>query len=150
MLCCKKHSLEKEKEIYKYDQSFISHSIDIYSENGLNRISFILNKKKNIVTIILYKKNIEKYENVKLEFTKDQTQLFLKVVDDQLKLTNFFYRIENVDGYDISFEMNFGKDHLVSSYKNVINFENEISDDFYKLILLLRKEKIVNAFFKKI
>lgn len=145
---CKNDNTVKENEVYRYDRSRINYSIDINSLDDLYRISFILDNEKKNVSISEYNKINKKYRGATIELTEEQTQLFIKTVSDQLKFNNFFHRIEEVKGYDISFEMSFGGDHLISTYKDVLSFEKDVSRDFHQLVVLLHKEKLVSDFFK--
>lgn len=149
MFSCKNDSSINKQEIYRYDKSQIDYAITINSENDSYELKFLLDVEEK--KVIIYEYNIlnKEYKKAEIEINEEQIKLFKNVIDEESKFDDFFYRIDKVNGYNISFRINFGGDDLISSYKDVIDFKNDISVDFFNLVVLLRKEKLVNSFFEK-
>lgn len=148
-ICCKNDRNIDESEIYRYNKSILEYSFDIYSKNEFNRIVFLLNQDKKGITIMLYKRN-ENYKDIVIKINKNQAEEFIRILNNQLKINNIFNKKKNKNRneYEIVFSIDAGGGRLSANYSNIVNFKDDISIDFDKFIIFLRKEKEINSFFE--
>ncbi len=148
--CCKNDRNINEPEVYRYNESILEYSFDIYSKNEFNRIVFLLNQDKKGITIMLYKKN-ENYKDIVIKISENQAKEFTRILNNQLKINTVFNKKKNKNrnGYEIVFFIDAGGGCLSANYSNIVNFKEDISIDFDRFIIFLRKEKEINSFFEQ-
>jgi hypothetical protein len=148
--CCKNDRNINEQEVYRYNESILEYSFDIYSKNEFDRIVFLLDQDKKGITVMLYEKN-ENYKNFVIKISENKAEEFTKILNDQMRINTVFNKKKNKNrnGYDIVFSIDAGGSCLSANYSNTENFKEDISIDFDNFIVFLRKEKEVNSFFEQ-
>lgn len=144
--CCKNDRDINEIESYSYDESILEYCIDIRHKNINDRIVFLLSKDGKRMTTSIYAKE-EKINNFTIRIDDKLSRLFIKTIHNQLQTSISFSTYKK--GYSVSFLIFGNGDFLSMNYRNTVNFKQDISTDFDKLIMLLRKEKKVNSFFEQ-
>lgn len=144
--CSDKEKSNIEKEDYIFEESDLEYSMDIH--NDLNSMYFLLDQKKNIINVLIYKeKKIIKEFDLKIDKTKSNS--FIKIIKSQLELKNVFNETKNKSGFGIVFCIDLGTNELSASYPKILNFKKDVSLDFDELMSFLKKEKLIDEFLEK-
>jgi hypothetical protein len=144
--CSDKEKSNIEKEDYIFEESDLEYSMDIH--NDLNSMYFLLDQKKNIINVLVYKeKKIIKEFDLKIDKTKSNS--FIKIIKSQLELKNVFNETKNKSGFGIVFCIDLGTNELSASYPKILNFKKDVSLDFDELMSFLKKEKLIDEFLEK-
>lgn len=144
--CTDKKQTSIEKEVNMFEHSDLGYSINI--KDNRTSISFLLDQDKEIIDVLVYKD--KKYvKDFPLKIDKSKIYSFIKIVNHQLKPENVFKQNKNNSGFDVNFTIGRGRDDLSAFYPHVLNFEEDISIEFNKLISFLKKEKLISEFLDK-
>lgn len=142
--CTNEKQSNSDKEDYIFKELDLNYSICI--RNSLNTIYFLLDRKKNIINVLIYKEK-ELVKESTLKVGTNNITSFINIVKKQIEFEKVFNKNKNKKGFEIVFCVALNTNELSASYPHVINYKDEISSEFYELISFFKKDKLISDFF---
>ncbi|WP_298145047.1 hypothetical protein [Flavobacterium sp.] len=151
LLICLQLSCDDRQYAFKQDtktlpESYLEYAFDVQKGNEI--LSFLLDTEKKEIDILLYK-NRKLSTEFSLSVNQEKTNHFLHVVNRQILIDQLLKITKSNGEFRLQFSISNGRNVMSTTYNKIANFRREVSPEFNNLILFLRKEKLVNEFFKE-